>query len=471
MKLGMAAGLVLAAAVMIAAIVFATTGDTPAPRLPPRADAATIGVDQQRSDPQNVVFDASNIRTYNIIISDEEYAKLQANPTAELFVQAAVEIDGERFDPVGVRYKGFFGMLRFCFQNGVQVCPKLSWKLKFNEYDPSLRYHGLKRLNFHSMNGDETMMREVLSYQVFREAGVEAPRAVHAELQLNGEPLGLFALVEDIDDRFIADRFRDRGRGILFKEVWPGNLDSLWVFQENITDAIRRGPLDASGMQAFSEAFGNAETNEERYDVLLEWLQEPDDIFNYMAADRLTDNWDGIVAWYCVPQCGNHNFFWYEDGLSGKFTLIPWDLENTWRYPSSIRTYFSMPDWDEVERSCRQRPVFLDIPALAPHCDPILYALATQGWERYIEASRELMRETLSLELMHDRVDALSELLDQHAREDPYGPGYVTWRGAVRALHGEIDGTWEYIEDKIDQWDESGQAPGGGGDGGEDADG
>jgi len=462
MNLRLGAGLVLAAAVIAAAIVFAVAGESPAPRVPSQAAEATIGVDQQRSDPLDVVFDQANVRTYNIVISDQEFSRLQSDPTAEVYVQAAVEIDGQRYEPVGIRYKGFFGMLRFCFQNGQQVCPKLSWKLKFNHYDPALRYHGLKRLNFHSMNSDETQMREVLSYQVFRDAGVAAPRAVHASLELNGEPLGLFALVEDIDDRFIADRFRERGRGVLYKEIWPGNIESLWVFQNRLEDAIARGPLDASGMQSFSDAFAAAQTNDQRYEVLIEHLQDADDLFNYLAADRLADNWDGIVAWYCVPECGNHNYFWYQDGLSGQYTLIPWDLENTWRSPSPIRRYFQMPDWDDVHRSCRTRQVFLDIPAKAPHCDPLIHAMVTLGWEQYIEASRRLMRETISLDVMRERVNRLTELLDQHVRADPYGPGYLEWQQHVRRLHGEIDERWEYIDAKIEAWDATGRAPGDG---------
>ena len=460
MNLRIGAGLVLAVALIVAAVVFATAADSPAPRVPSQAAEATIGVDQQRSDPFGVVFDQSNVRTYNILISDEQFAKLNADPTAELYVQAAVEIDGRRYDPVGIRYKGFFGMLRFCFEDGRQTCAKLSWKLKFNHFDPTLRYHGLKRLNFHSMNSDETQMREVLSYQVFRDAGVPAPRAVHALLQLNGESLGLFALVEDIDDRFIADRFRDRGRGVLYKEIWPGNIESLWVFQENLEDAIARGPLDASGMETFSESFAAATTNEERFRILTEQMQDQDELFSYLAADRLSDNWDGIVAWYCVPECGNHNYFWYQDALSGRYTLIPWDLEHTWRSPSPIRTYFRMPDWDDLHRSCRRRAVFLDIPALAPFCDPMINAMVTLGWERYIEASRDLMRETISLELMHERVDRLSKLLEQHVQADAKGPGYQVWRENVGRLHEEIDERWEYIDAKIEAWDATGKAPG-----------
>ena len=449
-------------AVLVAAVVFALAADSPAPRVPSAAAASAIGVDQQRSDPFGIVFDPSVVRTYNIVITEEEFDRLNADPTAEVYVRAAVEIDGQRYEPVGIRYKGFFGMLRFCFQNGRQTCAKLSWKLKFNHFDPALRLHGLKRLNFHSMNSDETQMREVLSYEVFRDAGVSAPRAAHARLELNGEPLGLFALVEDVDDRFIADRFRDRGRGVLYKEIWPGNIESLWVFQESLEDAIARGPVDASGMEAFSESFAAAETNEQRFQILTEQTQDEDDLFNYLAVDRLSDNWDGIVAWYCVPECGNHNYFWYQDALSGRYTLIPWDLEHTWRSPSPIRTFYQMPDWDELDRSCRRRAVFLDIPALAPHCDPMIQALVTLGWERYIEASRELMRETISLELMHDRVDRLSKLLDQHVRADANGPGYLAWQEGVKRLYEEIDERWEYIDAKIEAWDATGKAPGDG---------
>ncbi len=452
----------LGALVIILAAAFAASAAPRPPRLPAAADAATIGVEQQRSDPSNIVFNPATVRTYNILLSEEGQTQLNANPTAEQYVRAAVEIDGELIEPVGTRYKGFYGALRFCFQNGQQICDKLSWKLKFNHYEPALRHHGLKRLNFHAMNNDETQMREVLSYEVYRDAGVPAPRSVHALLQLNGEPLGLYALTEDIDDIFIADRFRDRGRGILYKEIWPANIDALWGFQGSLDDAIARGPLDPSGMQAFAAAFTAAETNEQRYAVLLDQLHEADNLFNYLAVDRLIDNWDGIVAWYCVPECGNHNFFWYEDALSDGFTLIPWDLEHTWRSPSPIRTAYRMPDWDELERSCRTRQVFFNIPARAPHCDPLINTLATHGWERYIEASRQLLHETLSLELMHERVKRIGERIGEHVQNADNGPGHFVWQGAVKRLYEEIGERWAYIDAKIEAWDASGKAPGDG---------
>ena len=395
----------IAVAVVVAAVVFAASGDAPPPRTIDAADVPTLGAEQQRSDPNGIVFDLDTVRVYDIQLSEAEQAKLDANPTAEQYVQGSVTIDGKTYGPIGVRYKGFFGVLRQCFFTGENTCPKLAWKLKFNHYDPALRYYGLKRLNFHQMNGDEAQMREVLTYQVFRDAGVAAPRSVFAQLRLNGEPLGLYTLTEDIDDRFIADRFRDGGKGVLYKEIWPGNIERLPAFSDSLEGAIARGPIDPSGLQAFSAALVEAEGQDDPapavFAVLEEYVQDMDTLYRYLAADRLTDNWDGIVAWYCVPVCGNHNFFWYEDAFSGGFSLIPWDVEHTWRSPSPIREYYDMPDWDDLHRTCRLRKVFWDIDARAPHCNPVIYALVTQGWEPYIEASRWLMEEVITLEDMH----------------------------------------------------------------------
>ena len=80
--------LAVAVAVIVAAVVFAVSGESLPARVPSNAAESTIGVDQQRSDPFNVVFDISTVRTYNILISEESLAKLNADPTAELYVEA-----------------------------------------------------------------------------------------------------------------------------------------------------------------------------------------------------------------------------------------------------------------------------------------------------------------------------------------------------------------------------------------------
>jgi hypothetical protein len=48
--------------------------------------------------------------------------------------------------------------------------------------------------------------------------GIPAPRATHAKLLINGEYVGVFALIENIDVRFTRHNY-DSGEGNLYKEV------------------------------------------------------------------------------------------------------------------------------------------------------------------------------------------------------------------------------------------------------------
>ena len=456
---------ICAAAALVLAVVYAARGDGPPPREVATGGIATLlpsfGAAQQ-TDPDGVVFDLETIRVYDLSLSEESLAKLNADPLAERYVPGSVSVDGETYANIGIRYKGYFGVLRQCFFTGENTCAKLAWKLKFSHYEPNQRYHGLKRLNFHPMSGDDAQMREILTYRTFRESGVVAPRSVYAELRLNGELLGLFTLTEDIDDRFIADRFGDTGLGVLYKEIWPSDLSILPSLVERLDQTIARGPNDDSGLRAFEadlQAARSADDPATVYAVLDTYIEDLDVVYRYLAADRLSDNWDGIVAWYCTPECFNHNFFWYERPRSDTFILIPWDVEQSWRGSSPIREYYGMPDWDELERGCETVTVFWQIEGRPPYCDPILHALATQGWARYIEASRVLIEDLVPLPTLREQVRTLAALIDGRVRADPNGPGYRAWQEAVRALDWEIEQRYQYIADKIAAWDANGMAP------------
>ena len=474
--------LLAAAAVLAVVIGIAASSDSHrAPRdLGP--DVVRFGVNQERSDARGYVFDIEQVRTYSIEIDEAEFERLQQNPRAEQYVRARIRLDDELWEDVGVRYKGFYGLLFTCFdERGAQLCEKLAYKVKFNEYEPRQRFFGMKRLNFHPMKDDEAQMREVFTYQLFRDAGVAAPRAVFARLKLNGEPLGLFTLTEDIDDRFMADRFDDGGAGVLYKEVWPTSSRTALHLAEiegmvgvnasaqgapdlpenarlpvDLAEAVARNPNDrpVTGFVDFArELLAHEDDPAARLAALERRLSDIDDFWAYLAVDRLTDNWDGIVAWYCVPECQNHNYFWYEESRGGGFTLIPWDVEHSWRDPSPIRTYFGMPDWDDLHRSCRLRKVFWDLDAIAPFCDPLIGAAVTQGWAEYIAASRTLLEQLYPLERLHQRIDELAAIVEPHVIEDQAGPGERTWRAAVELLHSEVEARFTYIADKIAEWD------------------
>lgn len=183
------------------------------------ADAAVDATDDSgdasaKGPSADDVFDPAQIRTFHVTVTDTDWTWLNDHAQEEQYVPAEVRWGDVVMPNVGIRYKGGVGNLYACFdENGTRICPKLSMKFKFSEYEPDQRFAGLKRINFHSMHWDPSNMRDVIAYGLYRAAGVPAPRAVHARLVVNGDDLGLFSMVEDIDGEFVQDHFRDRDGG------------------------------------------------------------------------------------------------------------------------------------------------------------------------------------------------------------------------------------------------------------------
>jgi spore coat protein CotH len=219
-------------------------------------------------------------------------------------------------------------------------------KVAFDYVDPEAKFFGMKKLNFHSMNNDKSMLRERLGYSMFREQGLAAPRAVHARLTINGKLEGLFALIEQVDGRFTRSRFTEGGKGNLYKEVWPMFDDAQTYL--NALETNRDESPSAQRMLSFKSAIGTSA------DAAAEWIDR-DYTLKYLAADRVIINDDGIFHWWCAKGgqgnnpngIGNHNYYWYEAALADHLWLVPWDMDfsfNTqnavhvpleWRTPST----------------------------------------------------------------------------------------------------------------------------------------
>src|SRR6185369_2017183 len=99
---------------------------------------------------------------------------------------------------------------------------KRSFKLELNKYVKGQKIAGISKLNLHNNVTDASWMNEVLSYQLFRDAGVPSPRTAFARVyvtvpgKFDKKYLGLYSLVEDIDKTFAQDRFATT-KGAIFK--------------------------------------------------------------------------------------------------------------------------------------------------------------------------------------------------------------------------------------------------------------
>ena len=92
---------------------------------------------------------------------------------------------------IGIRLKGGAGSFR-------PLSGKAAFKLKFDEFGGP-RFLGLKRLTLNNMVQDKSMIHEVLAYEAFRAAGIDAPRTGYANVRLNEDDYGVYLNVETPD--------------------------------------------------------------------------------------------------------------------------------------------------------------------------------------------------------------------------------------------------------------------------------
>lgn len=419
--------------------------DAAPPALPPEAAAnepivaadkvfVDAAVEPPKPLPGDAVFFDGQVLKIAVNMKEEAWKRLEEFGNEEVYLPGAASIRGQGFDEqhyaeIGFRHKGAWS-LHHCWDenDGVRShedeCAKLSYKIKFSEYDKEARFQGLKKLNLHASSGDPTKLRELLAYSTFRAFDVDAPRAVPAELTINGQSQGLFIAVEMVDGRYTASRFPESGDGNLYKEVWPraGLPDEhfLAALETNEEDA------DVSDMQAFAAAVEAAEPGTLEGD-LQQWV-DVDALLRYIAVDRALKNWDGIMSFYSPKK--PHNYYWYhDDAPGGRFHLIPWDLDNTFLdvdpYTSAPETPFGgpVPNWNVAPNSCKARSVWdpgSGLTIVPPRCDKLLDLLAQTQWDRFAVLGKDLLKGPLSPDVMGTKVAAWSATLKPMIAADPH---------------------------------------------------
>ena len=84
-------------------------------------------------------------------------------------------------------------------------------------------------------------------------------------------------------------------------------------------------------------------------------------------------------------------------------------------------------------------PVFFQIPARAPACDPLTHALATAGWDTYVAATQVLLAQPeFQIDALHAHIDRLSLLIEDAIRDDPNGLAFFEWRAAVIKVKQDV---------------------------------
>jgi spore coat protein H len=381
------------------------------------------------------LFGVDHVPQFEFTLPDDQWQWLQANAVKEQYVQAQARYEGQSAGTIGMRFKGSFGTLANCFDNkGKLICAKLSLSLNFEKYDSKNRFFGLKRLNLHSMVNDPTKLHERIAYDLFQLSGIKAPRSSWANVKVNGKSYGLYSMVEEVDDRFTADRWPNNGNGNLYKEAWPKTTESAYYDQALKTNKDT-GKHDA--IIAFAHDLANSNSTDLSA-ALGKWT-DPTYVARYMAVDDAIVNCDGITAMYCPdptgPKSNNHNYYFYQEQNRVFFWLIPWDLDGTLTPCSS---YAAVPHWNTPPTDCdRNYPVWGRTWVKAPGCDRLFQAIAKDRAD-YQTAVDKLLAGPFHEQTVLNKIDFWSKFIHDSEVDDPTAEGEASWISAVNELKDTV---------------------------------
>lgn len=246
-----------------------------------------------------------------------------------IYTPVKVIIDGNVLDTVGLRAKG-----------GISVFEdKKPLKIDFNYYNDAQKYDGLKKVNIHNLYFDNSLLREILAYDIMRTAGVKTVRTAYANVYINDEWQGIYLLVEQIDKTFLRNYFSD-DEGSLYKnricEVVYESGEETMAYHEEMLDIVNN--------TLPSELYQN-----------LEPVMDTRSFLKYMFIELLTNIADNPISADC-------NYFIYHEPRSDLMTWIPWDLNFSFYFANYVLD-FSPPNpfLTKILAAPEYQEMFLDI--------------------------------------------------------------------------------------------------------------
>jgi len=256
-------------------------------------------------------------------------------------------IDGTNLDSLGIRYKGF---------NSWWHSVKKPIKIDINEYQSDQQYDGLKKFNLHNGSGDPSFIRENINYSMLRLLGIKAPRTAYAKVFIDNTYIGLYRIVEQIDNTFLdgyfgnhdGNLYKQEGKGTAgFSLSWLGSNKEAYYASISLENHENKN--DWSEFIHFLDILNNTPDNQFREAILP--IFDVDEYLQILAFDIAVNNLDFY---------GNSGRNYYLYSHNGKFHWIPWDYNlslqdgetpidiNPSDYPVLIKRILQVPEFHDT---------------------------------------------------------------------------------------------------------------------------
>ena len=264
------------------------------------------------------VFDSSRLIQVYMDMPDADFALLRSEgrtlntalsecPSTDFEYtdfKATVNVDGTQLENVAIRKKGYLGSIS---------SSRPSIKLNFDTHVDGRTYKTMKRMTLNNDRQDPSHTHQCMAYDLYRAAGLVAPRCNLAHVVINGEDLGVYSQVESIKKPFLELNYDDKGGNLYEGQVadFGAHLNDKFELKTNKTENDRSDLTELSDILAMDD---------ENMLANLPSKLAVDEFITYWAVETLIGHWDSAT--------GNaNNFYMYNDPTDGLFHFIPWGTD------------------------------------------------------------------------------------------------------------------------------------------------
>jgi spore coat protein H len=262
------------------------------------------------------VFDPTVLHDVSITVAAEYLDTLENDQ--DVRVPCTITIDGETIANAGIRKKGATSLRPLSGKPGFTV--------KFNDTVPGQKLDGLKKLTIDNAIQDGSLLTGHLSYEVYRRAGLPAPRTSHATLSFNGTDKGLFVLEESTNSDYLETHF---GNG-------DGNLyEGPWDFPHGVAAADLKDEVSENRTRDDLTALHAVVMNSTDLATELPPLLDVDQFITNYAVEVVAALWDNYayVAWNYYLYNANGRFVILTHGVNWPYWVAELDPFDLYTYP------------------------------------------------------------------------------------------------------------------------------------------
>ncbi|MFO1499153.1 MAG: CotH kinase family protein [Verrucomicrobiota bacterium] len=337
-------------------------------------------------------------------------------------VKAVIREAGRVYTNVAVHLKGAAGSFQ-------PVDSKPSFTMNFDKFVKGQSFHGLHKISLNNSVQDPSFLSEKICRELFNAAGVPAPRAEYATVELNGRKLGLYVLLEGYNKQFLKRHFKN-AKGVLYDGGFLHDIDAPAA-----ADADSEAP-EGAGLSALVEAAG--EPDDATRMGLLHKALDWDRFITFMAMEIMVCHWDG----YCMNR---NNFRIYLEPESKQMVFMPHGMDQMFGVMI-------------VQPNMGVLPKFQGLVARAVMAAP-------EGRRAYLERLRQLNESFLNVDRLTNRVYKIAARLTPvlAAINSSYATNYAAavddFAARIASRKDSLEEQLSGVRGKIIDFDTDGVAP------------